>query len=76
MGRACVTHGEEEKCVQGFSGGEGKPEEKLDVHKRIRFSFFLMFQLDDTFFVQNFISCKRLYMLRVKHLPIIRKELK
>jgi hypothetical protein len=36
--------------------------------------FLKMFQQDDTFFVQYFIPCKRLYMFRVKHSPIIRSS--
>jgi hypothetical protein len=33
-----------------------------------------MFQQDGTFFIQYFIPCKRLYMFRVKHSPIIRRS--
>jgi hypothetical protein len=37
--------------------------------------FLKIFQKDDTF-VQYFISCKQLYMLRVKHSLIIRSSTK
>jgi hypothetical protein len=36
--------------------------------------FLKMFQQYDTFFVQYFITRKRLYMFRVKHSPIIRSS--
>jgi hypothetical protein len=41
------------------------------ISPRIVNQFLKMFQQDDTSFVQYFIPCKRLYMFRVKHSPII-----